>query len=364
MRHTNFDNVVALFEGQATIPAAAPKGPAPAAVPSERRPNRPKRKDAETGAIVPADCYDYVVATPKRAGHWRVNARRLAEWRASLAPAAAPAETPAPIVEVESDGIDELTPGTAWRVIRGVATAWAVIQLGIVALGASYFAGSVLGCALALLIVGTSWALGLPGVSRLAHKAGAGAAMLLLHALIALAIADAGFVAYFMHQAPNDDATLLARQAHGEFQAEVWKPVVDEVETLKGKVSGIEYRHQAECGRLKCGPKAELIEAEQAVAMTALAAAEARRDALAPFFTTVPETAAAIHANDVAAAGVAGRTAPPRAAYVEPDLLRPYFRLASADAFALLSFALAAMFDGVGIVLQLVQHIILHRRRH
>jgi hypothetical protein len=280
------------------------------------------------------------------------------------APVVVPVEPTLPVVAAEPDDIEEMATRPAWRVIRVTATAWSVIQLGIVGVGAYYFAGPYLGAALAVLIVGTSWALGLPGIARLAQDAGAGRAMVALHALIALAILQSGFVAYFMHQAPHDDRTLLAREAHAALQSEVWAPAVAAVEEASGVVTGIDFRLQAECARKKCGAKAEAIEAEKAVAMADMATKEARRDALAPYFGHLPDDPAAIHANDVEAAAVAGRPTPARSTYVEPDLLRPYYRLLAGDPFALLSLVLAALFDGVGIVLQVVQHVILHRRRH
>lgn len=272
--------------------------------------------------------------------------------------ASVPVQPPA----VVEDTIEEMGTRPAWHVIRVIATAWSVLQLGIVATGAYHFAGLWLGAVLALLIVGTSWALGLPGVARLAHEAGADKAMRLLHGVIALAILQAGFVAYYMHQAPHDDSTLAAREAHGAFQVEVWAPTVKAVETARGVLAGIDYRLVQECARGGCKSKAAVIEAEKARAMQELATAEAKRDALAAYFGVLPDNADAIHANDVAAAAVAGVSTPARSEYVEPDLLRPYYRLAAADPFAVLSFALALLFDGVGIVLQMMQHVILHRR--
>ena len=384
MRHTNFDNVVRLFEQPAPARELlpTPKGPvAPATVPSTRRPSRPKRVDAQTGHTIPVDCYDWVAARETRAGHWRVNARRLAEWRASLEPTA-----PAPVAEEPvAPAVEPVEPaprfGLAERVMVGafhLATFYGVTSWFLTV------APMVVAIFVSTLIVGTSFLL-LEGAFARASAGGKWwedwrrwTALALL-ALVGIYGSAATWRADLAGEGAD---SLRAREAHSALEARIYRPLVAAADAAV--VAADVADRAADAAEGKCddeqtgrgsrpgyGPEAKRLCAEarnvRAAAGSAHADADAaarQRDALAPYFgaAVASYTDAQLHAAAVSAAGVAGIEPPARGLYVEPALLVPALRAAEGEAAACFGFGLALGIDFVGIVL--LGTAISHRRRH
>jgi hypothetical protein len=344
-RTVNFDNLVP-FGVDEDMPAAVtrkPRGSADAAPKKTRRPHRPKRVDTETGQLIPGSCYDPV--SPE-AGHWRLNVRRVAAWRAELAVVPeldeptrlfAPS-APAPVAHGLNDR-------HAHRAHVALSVGFHAYEWVATAAGTSIALGWALGVPLATLVICTSFALSM----------GVGAHMKwrrrFLMVALNVGIVFAGFIAGYNHQAPADDANLRAREAHARFESEVWVPAQLAARTAEAQVKGLADRLEAECSRDYCGPKAAEVETEKAEAEVEAAPLVLQRDALAPYFENAPTDPAALHANDVAAAAKAGVPAPARSDYVEPALLLPFNRLAQGDPFAWFALMLALFFDLPGLVL-------------
>lgn len=299
-----------------------------------RRPPRPVKADAETGVTIPGDCYAWVSASDRRAGHWRIVPSRVHRWRATV---------PSP----PGGGVDGRERGHG--IEHALVGAIHLITLYGTVNGFAQIAPLAVAIGVGSTVIGFSFAL---YAGAFAH-----APVRQWIAIVAFGLVGVygSWYTWFDDFAGEGAASTMARDAHAEFEAAVYAPLVEAARSADVAADEAEGNcaDESSAGRGGRGPLArELCKVARTERAKADAAAAAR-DALTPYFAAEvssmkPE---AIHANDVAAAGAAGVSAPARGDYVEVAILRPVNGVAGGHPAAIVGLGLALLIDLVGGVL-------------